>query len=262
MQTNTLTDTLVESMPAVAPVSAPNIARGLVPSPPPFPPTRPPKLPITSTNHPEVVSSNSGSFQPLEKSVTPQQFEGRNEETTEEERQDSENMPKGVLPVDTTTATTPLLFRTSTPTQNLAGSSEELNLTQLETGFTIASSSRTVLPELLSVVYPAVEVSTPSFLRPEIDDGSSSAMSLGCQLEKPRLDALMTALGPKKLVILLVKPVDLPCMDLSQLEPHLKEWEKNRQRRHLTTFLTLYTLLPQLHTILLFQNSLAEAEPY
>ena len=162
-------------MPAAAPVSAPNIARGLNPSPPPFPPTQPPKLPITSTNHPEMVSSNSGSFQPLEENLAPQQFEGRNEEITgEEERQDSENMPKGVLPVETTTATTPLLFRTSTPTQNLAGSSEELNLTQLETGLTIASSSRTVLPELLSVVDPAVEVSTASFLRPEIDDGSSS----------------------------------------------------------------------------------------
>ena len=83
-------------------------------------------------------------------------------------------MPKGVLPVETTTATTPLLFRTSTTTQNLAGSSEELNLTQLETGLTIASSSRTVLPELLSVIDPAIEVSTASFLRPEIDDGSSS----------------------------------------------------------------------------------------
>ena len=175
MQTNTPTDTPIESMPATAPVSAPNIARGLVPSPPPFPPTRPLKLPITSTNHPEVISSNNGGFRPLEKSLTPQQSEGQDEETTGgEERQDSENMPKGVLPVETTTATASLLFRTSTPTQNLAGTSEELNLSQLETGLTTASSSRTVLPELMSVVVPAVEVSTPSFLRPEIDDGSSS----------------------------------------------------------------------------------------
>ena len=227
MQTNTPTDTPVESMPAAAPVSAPNIVRGLVRSPPPFPPTRPPKLPITSTNPPEVVSSNSGSFQSLEKSLTPQRFEGQNEETTgEEERQDSENMPKGVLPVETTFATTSLLFRTSTPTQNLAGSSEELNLTQLETGLTIASSSRTVLPELLSVVDPAVEVQLPHFCDSKSMMVHLRAMSLGCQLEKPRLDSLMTALEPKKLVILLVKPVDLPCMVLSQLEPHLKEWEK------------------------------------
>ena len=156
-------------------MSASNIARGPVPSPPPFPPTQPPRLPNTSTNHPETVSSTTGNFQPLEESLTPQQFEGRNQETTgEEERQDSENMPNGVLPVETTTATTPLLFRTSTPTQNLAGSSEDLNLTQLETGLTITSSSRTVLPELLSVIDPAVEVSTASFLQPEIDDGSSS----------------------------------------------------------------------------------------
>ena len=174
-QTNTPSDTPIESLPAAAPVSAPNIARGLVPSPPPFPPTRPLKLSITSTNHPEVISSNNGGFRPLEKSLTPQQSEGQDEETTGGvERQDSVSMPKDVLPVETTTATTSLLFRTSTPTQNLAGTSEELNLSQLEKGLTIASSSRTVLPELLSVVVPAVEVSTPSFLRPEIDDGSSS----------------------------------------------------------------------------------------
>ena len=164
-QTNTPSDTPIESMPAAAPVSAPNVARGLVPSPPPFPPTRSLKLSITSTNHPEVISSNNGGFRPLEKSLTPQQSEGQDEETTGGvERQDSESMPKDVLPVETTTATTSLLFRTSTPTQNLAGTSEELNLSQLETGLTIASSSRTVLPELLSVVVPAVEVSTPSFL--------------------------------------------------------------------------------------------------
>ena len=132
-------------MPAAAPVSAPNIARGLVLSPPPFPPTRPLKLPITSINHPEVISSNNGGFRLLEKSITPQQSEGQDEETTGgEERQDPENMQKGVLPVETTTATTSLLFRT----QNLAGTSEELNLSQLETGLTIASSSRTVLPEI------------------------------------------------------------------------------------------------------------------
>ena len=84
--------------------------------------------------------------------------------------------------------TTSLLFRNSTPTQDAANTSTEVNLTQLETGLTIAPSSRTVLPELLPVTKPVTEVSAASFLRPETDDDSSSC-------DTPRLPTAETKVG-------------------------------------------------------------------
>ena len=66
------------------------------------------------------------------------------------------------------------VFPTSTPTQDVANASAGLNLTQLETGLTIAPSSRSVLPELLTITSAAAEESAVSFLQHETDDGSSS----------------------------------------------------------------------------------------
>ena len=95
-------------------------------------------------------------------------------------------MPKVTLPAEVGTTTTPLLFRTSTPTQDLASTSAELNLTQLETRLTIASSSRTVLPELLPVIDPAAEESAASFLQTETGDVSSSCDAPRLPTGKPR----------------------------------------------------------------------------
>ena len=83
-------------------------------------------------------------------------------------------MPKVSSSTEVGTRATSLFFRTSTPTQDAANTSTGLNLTQLDTGLTIAPSSRTVLPELLTVTNTAAEVSAASFLQPETDDGSSS----------------------------------------------------------------------------------------
>ena len=107
--------------------------------------------------------------------TTQQQTGARDrEDFGREEIEDSESMPKVSSSTEVGTRATSLFFRTSTPTQDAANTSTGLNLTQLDTGLTIAPSSRTVLPELLTVTNTAAEVSAVSFLQPETDDGSSS----------------------------------------------------------------------------------------
>ena len=123
------------------------------------------------------VASTGGNFQLSEEAQrsAPQQLEGQGKRTLGEGAQlNSESVPKVVPPAGVETPTNPLLFRTSTPTQDLTRASTELNLTQLETGLTIAPSSRTTLPELLPVANPATKISAVSFLQTETDDGSSS----------------------------------------------------------------------------------------
>ena len=66
-----------------------------------------------------------------------------------------------------------LFFQTSTPTKNLPIESAGLNLTQLEAGLTIAPSSLTALPELVTTCGTSVNVSAASFLQHETDEGSS-----------------------------------------------------------------------------------------
>ena len=172
-QTNTPTDIPVESVSAATPVSASNIACGPVPSPSLFPPTRPLRSPANSTNSMANVASTDGNSQPSEEAQrsAPQQLE---ENLGEVDQLDSESVSKVLPPAEGETPTNPLLFRTSTPTQDLTSASTVLNLTQLETGLTIAPSSRTMLPELLPVAIRAAEVSAVSFLQTETDDGSSS----------------------------------------------------------------------------------------
>ena len=107
--------------------------------------------------------------------TTQQQTDARDrEDFGEEEIQDSGSIPKVSSSAEVRTRATSLFFRTSTPTQDAANTSTGLNLTQLETGLTIAPSSRTVLPELLTLTNTVAEVSAVSFLHPETDDSSSS----------------------------------------------------------------------------------------
>ena len=78
------------------------------------------------------------------------------------------------LPVTSTqTEPVPSFVRISTPTPGATSTVPEMNLTQLESCLRIATSSRTVLPELLPAVDPANETSAVSLLQPETDDSSS-----------------------------------------------------------------------------------------
>ena len=67
----------------------------------------------------------------------------------------------------------PSFVRTSTPTQGASNVVPEMNLTQLESGLRVATSSRTALLELLPAVHPASEPPAISFLQTETDDSPS-----------------------------------------------------------------------------------------
>ena len=150
------------------------------------------------------VASTDGNFQPSEvaQRSAPQQLEGQVKGTLGEVAQlNSESVSKVVPPAGVESPTNPLLFWTSTPTQDLTSASTELNLTQLETGLTIAPSSRTMLPELLPVANPAAEVSAVSFLQTETDDGSSSCDAPRLPTGETKVRFLDDSTGLRKLVI-------------------------------------------------------------
>ena len=65
------------------------------------------------------------------------------------------------------------LFQTSTPTKDLHSESAGLDLSQLEAGLTIAPSTQTELPELLTTCGTSANMSAVSFLQHETDEGSS-----------------------------------------------------------------------------------------
>ena len=174
-QTNTTTSIPIEPVPAPTPVSGTTVAPH--PSPPPFPPTRPPRSPSSTDSNVDVTAYAEEKVRLLEEArySTQQQTGARDrEDFGREEIVDSGSMPKVSSSAEVGTRATPLFFRTSTPTQDAVNTSTGLNLTQQETGFTIAPSSRTVLPELLTVTNTAAKVSAVLFLQPETDDGSSS----------------------------------------------------------------------------------------
>ena len=144
---------------------------------PPFPPTRTPKSPSSTDSNTDVTAYADEKIRLLEEAqqTTQQQIGVRSQDVHEgEEVPVSERMPKVPSSVEAGACATSPLFRTSTPTQVLVNASAGLNLTQLETGLTIAPSSRTVLPELLTITSAVAEESAVSFLQHETDDGSSS----------------------------------------------------------------------------------------
>ena len=142
-QPQTSSDIPVETVSTtIVPTTSSTVCRP-VPSPTPFPPIR---THGTSTDSAGRITSTSNTDENLQ---------------PPEEAQPS--VPQQ-----------PPLFRTSTPTQDLANTATGLSLTQLETALTVAPSSRTTLPELLPVVTSTNEISAVSFLQTETDDGSST----------------------------------------------------------------------------------------
>ena len=176
-KTSTTTTITNEPVPALTSVSGTIAAQVPHPSPPPFPPTKPPGSPTSTDSNTDVTAYAEEKVRLLEEAqqTTHQQTGVRSQEDHErEEVAVSECMPKVPSSVEAGACATSLFFRTSTPTQDVANASAGLNLTQLETGLTIAPSSRTVLPELLTFTSAAAEESAVSFLQYETDDGSSS----------------------------------------------------------------------------------------
>ena len=141
-------------------------------SPPPFPSIRPPRSPSSTDSNVDVTSYADEKLQLLEQAQ--QQSEGHTSEDSERREQETD---RGILERPSSagieTRDTAPVFRTSTPTSGVAGETKELDLTQLETGLTIAPSSRTVLPELLPTNITPAEMSAASFLQPETDESSS-----------------------------------------------------------------------------------------
>ena len=176
-QTSTTTSILNEPVPATTSVSGTIAAQVPHSTSPPFPPTKPPRSPSSTDSNTDVTAYADEKVRFLEEAqqTSQQQIDVRSQEAHErEEAAVSERMPKLPSSVEAGAYATSLFFRTSTPTQDVANASAGLNLTQLETGLTIAPSSRTVLPELLTITSAAVEESAVSFLQHETDDGSSS----------------------------------------------------------------------------------------
>ena len=176
-QTSTTTSIPNEPVPALTSVSGTIAAQVPHPTSPPFPPTKPPRSLSNTDSNTDVTAYADEKVRLLEEAqqTTHQQIDVRSQEDHErEEVAVSESMPKVPFCVEAGACATSLFFRTSTPTQDVANASAGLNLTQLETGLTIAPSSRTLLPELLTITSAAVEESAVSFLQHETDDGSSS----------------------------------------------------------------------------------------
>ena len=171
-QSNTAADISDQNAQSTFPAGASNNARGLQLSPPPFPPTRPPKSPSSTDSNVDKTSYADEKVLLFEQAQ--EQSRKDAEENSEKEKQGAE---KGILQGPSSTVgesqTASLFFRTSTPTPGETSETAELNLTQLETGLTIAPSSRTVLPELLPADATRAEMSAVSFLQHETDEGSS-----------------------------------------------------------------------------------------
>ena len=89
------------------------------------------------------------------------------------EQEVEESAPEGSPTVGNEPQTSTLLFQTSTPTKNLSSESAGLDLSQLEAGLTIAPSTQTELPELLTTYGTSANMSAASFLQHETDEGSS-----------------------------------------------------------------------------------------
>ena len=93
-----------------------------------------------------------------EKEEEAEEEEEEEEEEAEEEERNQGNEPENLTFAHAKTDATTLLIQISTPTPGTTETAEEINLTQLETGLRLATSSRTVLPELLPTIDPVHEV--------------------------------------------------------------------------------------------------------
>ena len=220
------------------------------PTSPPFPPTKPPTSPSSTDSNTDVTAYADEKVRLLEEAqqTTHQQIGVRSQKDHErEEVAVSESMPKVPSSVEAGACATSLFFRTSTPTQDAANASAGLNLTQLETGLTIAPSSRTVLPELLTITSAAVEESAVSFLQHETDDGSSSCDAPKLPTGEIRVRYLddMTVQEVKKLEMHPVTLAGHLCMDLLQWEEQLRAPLKDHLLRPPTKCLTQCDLLHQ-----------------
>ena len=169
------------------PASDPNIqpAPNMMPSPPPFPPIRV-LISLSSTDSnvdvPAYAAERVRVLEETQRLATLSSADriaensgkiGESEGKVEKEIMENHGTTD-VLPVTSAqTEPVPSLVRTSTPTPGTTDFATEKNLTELESGLGIATSSRTTLPELLPAVNPANETSAVSFLQPETDDTSS-----------------------------------------------------------------------------------------
>ena len=157
-----------------------------MPSPPPFPPLRAPISPSSTDSNVDVTAyaeERDRVYEHAQGFVTTQSIDpaskdsGKTGEPEEPEMrevvQSQENTTTNASPI-TLTQTDPLppFIRTSTPTQGASNVVPEMNLTQLESGLRVATSSRTTLPEILPAVHPANETPAVSFLQTETDDSS------------------------------------------------------------------------------------------
>ena len=134
-----------------------------MPSPPPFPPIRAPISPSSTDSNIDGIAyaeervrvqrlTTALSIDPVGKGS---EETGKSEEAERREVLQSQEGATNVSP-KTLTQTDPLpsFVRTSTPTQGASNTVQEMNLTQLESGLRVATSSRTALPELLPAVNP------------------------------------------------------------------------------------------------------------
>ena len=171
-QTNSAADIPDQRTQTIVSVGTSSTVRRPQLSPPPFPPIRPPRSPSSTDSNVDVTSYADEKLQLLEQAQ--QQSEGHTAEDSERREQETERgIPEGPSSAGIESRVTAPIFRTSTPTSGVAGETDELDLTQLETGLTIAPSSRTILPELLPTNVTPAEMSAASFLQIETDESSS-----------------------------------------------------------------------------------------
>ena len=171
-QTNSAADIPDQRTQTIVSVGTSSTVRRPQLSPPPFPPIRPPRSPSSTDSNVDVTSYADEKLQLLEQAQ--QQSEGHTAEDSERREQETERgIPEGPSSAGVEARVTAPVFRTSTPTSGVAGETDELDLTQLETGLTIAPSSRTILPELLPTNVTPAEMSAASFLQIETDESSS-----------------------------------------------------------------------------------------
>ena len=161
-------------------------ASNVMPSPPPFPSIRVPISPSSTDSNADVTAYAEERVRVYEHtqglattlSIDPA---GKGSEKTGESE---EVVREGVMQgqEDTTNASSntlsqtdlfPINVRASTPMPGVSDAVPEMNLTQLESGLRVATSSRTTLQEILPAVNPANETSAISFLQTETDDSSS-----------------------------------------------------------------------------------------
>ena len=171
-QTNSAADIPDQRTQTIVSVGTSSNVRRPQLSPPHFPPIRPQRSPSSTDSNVDVTSYADEKLQLLEQAQ--QQSEGHTAEDSERREQETERgIPEGPSSAGIETRDTAPVFRTSTPTSGVAGETNELDLTQLETGLTIAPSSRTILPELLPTNITPAEKSAASFLQIETDESSS-----------------------------------------------------------------------------------------